>query len=107
MGVASYLLAGTVNLIIAQRLVRKICQNCKGKGCTECNSLGYKGRVVISELLIPNKEIEDLIDKKGSVRNFEEAAKRAGMVSMYEDGMKKVAEGITSKEEIDRVVSEV
>ena len=106
MGVAPYLLAGTVNLIIAQRLVRKLCHACGGKGCALCNNLGYKGRIAIAEVIVPSKEIEDLIAKKGTVREFEDAAKRAGMISMYEDGMKKVQEGLTTKEEVERVVQE-
>jgi len=106
MDVPAYLLAGTVNLIIAQRLVRKVCQKCKGKGCLECNNIGYKGRIAIAEILIPNKEIETLIARKASVREFNEAAKRAGMISMYEDGMMKAKKGITTEEEVKRVISE-
>ena len=106
MGVKPYLLGGTINLIIAQRLVRMICQNCHGKGCEVCNQSGFKGRTVVAELLVPTKEIEDLINKGASVREFEEAAKKAGMISMLEDGMKKVAAGITTKEENDRVTRE-
>lgn len=106
MGVKPYLLGGTINLIIAQRLVRKICQKCQGKGCQICNMTGYKGRTSIAELLVPSKEIEDLINKKASVREFEEAAKKAGMITMEEDGMSKVKAGITKREEILRVTRE-
>lgn len=106
MGVKPYLLGGTINLIIAQRLIRKTCKSCQGKGCDTCNMTGYKGRTVISELLVPTKEIEDLIGKGATVREFNEAAKRAGMITMAEDGMRKVQLGITSREEVLRVIKE-
>lgn len=106
MGVPDYLLAGTINLIIAQRLVRKTCRNCLGRGCDVCNSTGYRGRVVITELLTINKEIEELIKQKGTVSQFEEAAKRAGMITMEQDGLTKAQAGLTTKEEINRVTQD-
>jgi len=106
MGVPEFLLGGTINLIIAQRLVRKTCITCKGKGCKVCNLTGYKGRVVICELLVPNKEIEDLVRSHGTISDFSAAAKKAGMISMSEDGAKKVVAGITTQEEIDRVIQD-
>lgn len=106
MGVKPFLIAGTVNLIIAQRLVRRICPKCQGAGCENCNKLGYKGRMVIAEILKINPEIEKLIHDKASVHEFEEAAKRAGMITMAEDGVGKVKEGLTTQEEIDRVAEE-
>lgn len=106
MGIKPYLLGGAINLIIAQRLVRKLCQKCGGKGCTECNNTGYHGRMVITELLVPTPEIEILVRKQASLREFQQAAKAAGMISMEEDGMMKVRKGITSREEILRVTRE-
>jgi len=106
MGVKPYLLGGSINLIIAQRLVRKICVNCHGKGCDICGKTGYKGRIVIAELLVPTKEIEELIQRKATLREFTEAAKKAGMKSMLEDGMDKVKQGITTEEEVLRVTQE-
>jgi len=106
MGVAPYLLAGSVNLIIGQRLVRKKCANCGGKGCDVCHKTGYKGRTAIVEVLVPTKELEDLITKKAALRDFEETAHRLGMKTMYEDGMEKVAAGVTNKEEVERVTKE-
>jgi len=105
-GVPPYLMAGTVNLIIAQRLVRRIHDVCKGKGCAECNNTGFKGRVALVEVLKPTAEIEELIMRKASLREFEETAKRIGMKTMHEDGMEKVAAGITTKEEVERVTME-
>lgn len=103
MDVKPYLLGGTINLIIAQRLVRKIHKECGGKGCTECNNTGYKGRIALVELLVPNKQIEELILRKATVAEFEEVARFSGMKTMYEDGMEKVSQGLTTKEEVLRV----
>lgn len=106
MGVAPYLLAGTINLIIGQRLVRRVCTNCRGKGCEACRQTGYKGRIAIVEVLVPGQEIEELIRQKAAIRTFEEAAHKLGMKTMYEDGMEKVAQGLTTKEEVERVTKE-
>lgn len=105
-GVPPYLMAGTINLIIAQRLVRKIHDVCKGKGCEICNNTGFKGRVALVEVLKPTAEIEELIMRKASLREFEETAKKIGMKTMYQDGMEKIAAGITTVDEVNRVTQE-
>jgi len=105
-GIEPYLLAGSINLIISQRLVRTIHKECGGKGCEACHQTGLKGRTAIMEVLVPSKEIEELIYKKAPLRDFEETAHKLGMVTMYEDGMEKVAQGITTKEEVLRVTQE-
>jgi len=106
MGVEPYLMSGTINLIIAQRLVRKLHETCQGKGCDECHQTGYKGRVAILEVLKPAAEIEKLIQTKAPLREFEETAKKLGMKTMHEDGLEKVKQGITNKEEVERVTKE-
>jgi len=106
MGVEPFLLGGSINLIIAQRLVRKLCQVCHGKGCPECNKSGFKGRVAIAELMLPTPEIEQLIRNKATLSEFSRVAKEQGMITMEEDGMMKVSQGITTKEEILRVTRE-
>lgn len=106
MGIPPYLLAGSINLIIAQRLVRKICDKCQGKGCDVCHKSGYKGRLAIVEVLTPSREIDTLIQKQAALRDFEETAHRLGMKTMYEDGMEKVAAGLTTKEEVERVTKQ-
>lgn len=103
MGVPTYLLAGCINLIVAQRLVRKFCQKCGGKGCEICHLTGYLGRTAISEVLQSSAKIEELIARKSSLREFEQAARLQGMKTMLEDGMDKVKAGITSEEEVRRV----
>lgn len=106
MGVEPYLLAGSINLIIAQRLVRKLCQKCHGKKCNECNNTGFKGRIAVAEMFTPSPEIEQLIKQKATIAEFTDLAKKQGMKSIYEDGMDKVRQGITTKEEILRVTNE-
>lgn len=106
MGIEPYLLAGSINLILGQRLVRKICKSCSGKGCEVCRKTGFKGRTAIMEALVPKKEIEELITQKAALRTFEEKAHELGMKTMYEDGLNKVSKGITTKEEVERVTRE-
>lgn len=106
LGVEPYLLAGSINVIIGQRLVRKIHTECGGKGCPICRQTGFKGRIAIVEVLKPSPEIEQLIHDKAPLRVFEETAHKLGMRTMYEDGMDKVKQGLTTKEEIERVISE-
>lgn len=95
MGIPPYILAGSINLIIGQRLVRLVQKDGS-----------FKGRTAIVETLVPGKEIEDLITKKAPLREFEESAHKLGMKTMWEDGMEKVAQGLTTKEEIERVTKE-
>lgn len=100
-GVKTYLLGGVINLVIAQRLVRRLADP------TAQGDQRYKGRVAIAELLIPNHDIETLMQQKGSVDDFEQAARSAGMKTMFEDGMEKVRGGITTEEEVRRVAEDV
>ncbi|MFQ5543399.1 MAG: GspE/PulE family protein [Nitrospiria bacterium] len=128
MGVRPYFLPSTIAGILAQRLVRKICQHCKipyqptdmeaqifslekrtlselfrGEGCDHCGGTGYKGRIAIYEILTMSREIIDLILKSESAAAISEAAKAGGMVDMREDGAQKVLEGLTTFSEISRV----
>ncbi len=110
MGVEPYLLSGSINLIIAQRLIRKVCSKCGNgenkKNCLNCNGTGFKGRIAIAELLIPNEKIEKLIEEKASLREFQDTSKEIGMMTMYQDGMDKAEKGITTKDEVTRVTQE-
>jgi len=108
MNAAPYLLAGSINLIIAQRLVRKICIVCQNNDtkkpqCKNCGGTGYKGRLPIIEALKPTKEFNDLIVRKATLEEFQTKAKQIGMRTMFEDGMKKVKLGLTSEAEVRRV----
>ncbi|HEY1074790.1 MAG TPA: GspE/PulE family protein [Patescibacteria group bacterium] len=106
MGIEPYKIAGAINLIIAQRLVRKRCANCQGEGCEACNQTGYKGRIPILEVLKPSKALDDAIVRKAAVRELYEIAQKEGMVSLHDDGMEKVKQGLTTEEEVNRVTAE-
>jgi type IV pilus assembly protein PilB len=108
MGIDPYLVASTLSLVIAQRLVRKICGKCKGAGCgcRECGDLGFRGRVVVSETLVIDDELRKYIMSRTSMNEISRYAKSKGMRTMYEDGMEKVEKGITTKDEILRILHE-
>ncbi|MCM8789679.1 MAG: GspE/PulE family protein, partial [Candidatus Omnitrophica bacterium] len=121
-GIENYILAPSLLLIVAQRLVRKLCPECKQpyepsaeqlknislkadliykpKGCAKCNNTGYRGRVSIAEVMIASPEIQELINQKASFIKIREVARAKGMQTLFESGIRKVEEGITSLEEI-------
>ena len=74
----------------------------RGSGCETCNNTGYKGRVGLFELMIMNNELRDMIMRNASTDELREAAKRAGMVSLRDAGMKACFDGVTSAEEVIR-----
>ena len=127
LGVAPYLVSASLIAVLAQRLVRKICPNCKteyeppagigkgvqklggevakfyrGVGCRKCRNTGYAGRIAIHELLIPNEEIMGMINEQASLRKLRDKALKSGMVPLQLDGIEKVKAGIVSIEEILR-----
>jgi type IV pilus assembly protein PilB len=132
MGIESYLIAATVIAILAQRLCRKICVNCKqpyqipaselvrfgfkptdanqmvtlyrGAGCEECRNNGYKARLGLYDLLVLNEELRELIVRRAPVADIRDAGKAAGMKELREDGLLKVLEGVTTPDEVMRVV---
>ena len=134
MEVEDYLLASTANVVIAQRLVRKICPKCieelnpkkevidyftkildkdvskqkyyHGKGCEECGNTGYKGRIGIYEVLQISEKVRELIITSASGDVIKKQALSEGMTTMLEDGIDKVAAGQTTLEEVLRAVRE-
>ena len=134
MGVEDFLLASTVNVIIAQRLVRKICSSCvvlykpdkklitrleedlqteignmkfyKGEGCDKCGGKGYKGRLGIFEVLSVSSKLRELVTSKASSDQIEAQATKDGMITMIKDGLNKISAGQTTIEEVLRVVRE-
>ena len=126
MEIEPFLIASSVVAVLAQRLVRVICQKCKepsrppasliqefqlkesaqlfrGKGCPSCKKSGYKGRVGIFELLLMDQAVKDLIVSRQPAHVIREAARKAGMRTLREDGLAKVLAGVTTMEEVLRV----
>jgi len=106
MGAEPFLVSSSVVAVLAQRLVRKVCKDCKSKGCQSCLNTGYKGRVAVFELLIPDDKIRELITSKASAEEIEKQARSSGMLTLLEDGEEKVKTGITTSEEVIRVTQE-
>lgn len=133
MGVQPFLISSTIELIVAQRLARKICERCRysidvshadiakkhkvlgkffsektttlyqGKGCDACGGTGYRGRTAIFELISVTPEIQELILKNPSSVEIWNIAKKQGVRSMFQDGLDKVRAGVTTLEELQRV----
>ncbi len=127
-GIDAYLIAASLNAVLAQRLVRKICPKCKkiykvpksmreyvkktgvkpeqlfhGSGCDYCRNTGYTGRVGIYELLVIDDRYRDMINKDASVSNMRRVFRESGQPNLFDDGIKKVKGGLTTIEEVLRV----
>lgn len=129
MGIPPFLITATVEAILAQRLVRRICAHCReeyrpstemlielqlspddiagkrfyrGKGCEVCNNTGYKGRVGLFELMVFNNEIRELIMRNATTDELRESARANGMVSLRDAGLNGVYTGTTTVEEVVR-----
>lgn len=102
LGVAPYLIAGTLKVSIAQRLVRKICKECEGKGCELCSNTGYFGRTAVSELFMTDSAVEEMIEKELSEGEIRRYLTRKGSGLLMYDAALKVKEGITTKDEVIR-----
>ncbi len=105
MGVDNYLLASTLRLIIAQRLVRTMCHGCFSEGCDLCRNSGYVGRSVIAEVCEIDAEMRELISNRASTSVLYENAKVNRFCPIAEDGMEKVEWGITTRSEVFRVLN--
>lgn len=108
MGVEPFLLSSSLLGVLAQRLVRRLCEHCKdaggvARGCEHCGYTGYQGRTGIFELMTADEQIRALIHNKASEATIRDAALGAGMRLMRDDGERLVREGITSQEEVLRV----
>ncbi|HET6250797.1 MAG TPA: GspE/PulE family protein [Tepidisphaeraceae bacterium] len=128
MGVEPFHISAAVNAILAQRLVRKICTNCReeytpsedmaefmtmqgfdakavyqGKGCDRCRKTGYSGRLGIYELLVMDDALRDMVTRNPDVNQLRRMCRERGLVTLREDGFQKVMQGITTVDEILRV----
>lgn len=129
LGVPAFLVAAVVEGVIAQRLVRRTCESCRevyepdwdqfaaiggvrrperrferGVGCRLCHGTGFRGRVGVFELLQPNAELKQLIASGGTSRDLAAVARRGGAASLSDDGLGKVEAGLTTAEEVYRVL---
>ncbi|MES9852968.1 MAG: type II secretion system ATPase GspE [Candidatus Thiodiazotropha sp. L084R] len=132
MGVEPYLLASTVNAIVAQRLARRLCTSCKESytadetlsdrfiqaglvsdkepvtlyrpvGCNDCAQTGYSGRMNIAEVLLISESVRHLVTQRATASSIQQQGIKEGMDTMYRDGLAKVLRGLTSYEELMRV----
>lgn len=106
MGIDPYLLSSTLKLIVAQRLVRKMCHECMGYGCHSCRNTGYIGRSVIAEVLRVDEKIKEFISNKATVEVISKYARSKGFRTLLEDANEKSEWGVTTKSEILRVLNE-
>lgn len=132
MGIETFLVASAIDAVLAQRLARRLCDKCKESyvpseeelvgagfpydpekglpklyrpgGCSACGKTGYRGRLAIHEVMAVTEEIERLVVERASSEEIAKVAREQGMATLREDGMAKVARGVTSIEEILRVV---
>jgi type IV pilus assembly protein PilB len=127
MGVEPYLLTSTVEAIVGQRLVRRICLHCRsefkptedmlmelnltpetvrsrtfyyGRGCEHCNNTGYRGRTAIFEIMRMDDQLRDLIRNHASSNVLRSAARQRGMRSLRESGLLSIYDGVTTIEEV-------
>jgi type II secretory ATPase GspE/PulE/Tfp pilus assembly ATPase PilB-like protein len=130
MGVQPYLIESTLIGVIAQRLVRKICQRCavsytpepevwaalglpanpavqfkRGKGCVHCRNTGYFGRMGVYEIMSVDETIRALIHQQGGTDDIQRAAQKAGMKALRASALQKLCAGMTTVEEVVRVTS--
>jgi type IV pilus assembly protein PilB len=130
MGVEPFLITASVNLVLAQRLARKICNECKqpatyerktledygftaeqiasaklfkGAGCKVCNEKGYKGRVALYEVMRFQDNLKDMVLQGASTAELKQAAIKNGMMTLRMSGIKKCLDGVTTPEEVSRV----
>jgi len=104
MGLPPFLVVAATNGIVAQRLLRRVCKDCKGKGCSTCNKTGYKGRIAVHEVLTFTDSLRQAVLDGTSANQLRQLAREGGMTTMYEDGLEKVQKGLTTQEEVARVV---
>ena len=132
MGIEPFLVSSSLNLIVAQRLARRVCMKCReeikippkaladagmkperirltksarGKGCEECSGTGFRGRVALYEVMPIKEEIKDLVLRGGSALDLQREAVRLGMKTLRQSGLTKLEEGVTTLEEVLRVTA--
>ncbi len=126
-GIEPYLLTPSIVMVVAQRLARRLCVKCKeayepvpgqfgdldiksdllykAVGCDECNQTGYRGRIVLTETMLIDDNIRDLIAKRANYTEIHDLARKNGMTTLFQDGIKKVEAGVTSLDEVVSVTT--
>jgi type IV pilus assembly protein PilB len=129
MGIEPFLVATSVNCIAAQRLIRRVCSNCKeeldtpiqallsagfseaeahdiklykGRGCDKCNNTGYKGRTALIEVMSMSEDIRELVLSGATAIELRRKAREEGMITLRESGLHKIREGVTTIDEVVR-----
>jgi general secretion pathway protein E/type IV pilus assembly protein PilB len=133
MKIEPFLVSSTVEGVLAQRLVRTICKDCKeeiepnhadlpldfpgvlqkdypkvlwkGRGCRKCHQSGYKGRTGIHELLVNTDVLKELVSQRVNANTIRAEALKAGMITLRQDGWKKVLQGVTTVDEVARATA--
>ncbi|MFH1776086.1 MAG: GspE/PulE family protein [Candidatus Omnitrophota bacterium] len=105
MGIEPFLISSTIIGCLAQRLCRKICPECQGKGCGLCYQTGYKGRTGIYELMLMSETIQKAVIEKKSSTEIKYIAVEQGMKTLEENGRQKIESGLSTMEEVSRVVN--
>ncbi|MCA9519836.1 MAG: Flp pilus assembly complex ATPase component TadA, partial [Myxococcales bacterium] len=130
MGIEPFLVTASLNLVLAQRLARKICTECKepteleraalvelgmkpeqiegttfysGRGCGNCSDTGYKGRVALYEVMVMNEDLKDCVLQGYSTAELKQKAIECGMQTLRMAGINKIVEGVTTIQEVSRV----
>ena len=125
-GIAPYLLSSTISLVVAQRLIRALCERCKeayepvqeirdqfhiteellyrAKGCEHCSNIGYRGRIGVYEVMTLDRELRDAIAKGSPAHVLKDIAVSHGLSTLWDEGLKKVRMGLTSLEELEAVI---
>jgi type IV pilus assembly protein PilB len=104
MGVEPYLAAGSLNLLCAQRLVRRVCDHCevRGRGCERCTGTGYRGRVGLFEVMELSEPLRELVRSNAAIPDIQRLAASEGMESLRASGLHKVQQGVTTIDEVLR-----
>jgi type II secretory ATPase GspE/PulE/Tfp pilus assembly ATPase PilB-like protein len=104
MRIEPYLLTSGLKGILNQRLVRRLCPRCKGSGCDDCAGTGYRGRVLLAEMLAPSEALSEAIIGRAGLTTLEEIAARSGRSTLWDAATQAVADGRTTWSEIERVL---
>ena len=102
MGVAPFLVAASVRLVVAQRLLRVLCRACAGAGCAVCGDTGMRGRTGVFEVLPMSESLRSLVGRGASGDDIRSTAREEGMIGMSEQGQRKIGAGITTPKEVLR-----